>query len=91
MRSSTEPRNGEKSAQQSSLDALVSLFKAAPDHAGRLVADSLPALCDIFEQEGEVLGVYVSAFGLLLEIVQQSPHTPVIKSDILVDLVRWLR
>ena len=64
---------------------------AAPDEADRLVEESLLALCDIFEQEGEVLSVCVSALALLLEIVRQSPHKPVIDSGILYDLVKWLR
>ena len=64
---------------------------AAPEEADRLVDESLPALCEIFKRESDVLDVYVSALGLLLEIVRQSPHIPVIESGILVDLVRWLR
>ncbi|KIJ99822.1 hypothetical protein K443DRAFT_679654 [Laccaria amethystina LaAM-08-1] len=35
---------GEEGAQESSLEALCTLFMAAPDHAGRLVEDSLPSL-----------------------------------------------
>ena len=91
MRNSTGLRNGEKRAQQSSLDALYSLFMAAPDHADRLVSDSLPNLRDILRQEGQVVGVYQNAFYLLLEIVKQSPHSVIIKSDIVVVLVGWLR
>lgn len=91
MRNSTEPRNGEKGAQKSSLDALYALFMAAPDQASRLVTEALPALCDIFDDDGQVLNVCVSALSLLLEIVQQSSLTPVIESGILVNLVRWLR
>ena len=91
MRNSTRPRNGEKRAQQSSLDALYSLFKAAPDHADRLVIDSLPNLRDILRQDGLVVDVYEKALYLLLEIVKQSPHSVIIRSDIVVDFVRWLR
>ena len=84
-------RHGESEAQQSSLDALYSLFMAAPNHADRLVTDSMEALCAILEKEGQVLGVYVNALRLLVEIVKQSDHTPVIESGIVVDLVKWLR
>ena len=79
-----------KRAQQSSLDALYSLFTAAPDHADRLVRDSLPNLRGILRQEGQVVGVYEKALRLL-EIVRQSPHSVIIKSGIVVDLVGWLR
>ena len=91
MQNSTKSRNGEKRAQQSSLDALYSLFMAAPDYADRLVNDSLPNLRDILRQEGQVVGVYEKALCLLLEIVKQSPHFVIIKSGIVVDFVRWLR
>ena len=91
MHNSTRSRNGEKGAQQSSLDALYSLFMAAPDYADRLVRDSLPNLRDILRQEGQVVGVYGKALCLLLEIVKQSPHSAIIKSHIVVDLVKWLR
>ena len=64
---------------------------AAPDHADRLVKDSLPTLCDILKQEDQFLGVYIKALHLLLEIVRQSSHTVVIESGIVEDLVRWLR
>ena len=64
---------------------------AAPDHADRLVSDSLPNLRDILRQEGQVVGVYEKALCLLVEIVKQSPHSVVIKSDIVVYLVMWLR
>ena len=78
-------------AQQSSLDALYSLFMAAPDHADRLVIDSLPNLRDILRQDGLVVDVYEKALYLLLEIVKQSPHSVIIRSEIVVDFVRWLR
>ena len=91
MRNSTEPRNGEKGAQKSSLDALYSLFRAAPDSADRLVTEALPGLRDIFEDEGQALDVCFSALNLLLEIVLQSSHSPVIENCILDCLVRWLR
>lgn len=91
MRNSTRPRNGEKRARQSSLDALYSLLKAAPDNADRLVSDSLPNLRGILREEGQVVGVYEKALCLLFEIVRQSPHSVIIKSDIVVDLVSWLR
>jgi hypothetical protein len=84
-------RHGEKAAQQSSLDALYSLFMAAPNHADRLVTDSLKALCHILEKEGQVLGVYFNALRLLVQIVKQSSHSPVIESGIVDDIVRWLR
>jgi hypothetical protein len=64
---------------------------AAPDHADRLVSDSLPNLREILREEGQVLGVYEDSLYLLLEIVKQLPHPVIIKSDIVVDLVRWLR
>jgi hypothetical protein len=64
---------------------------AAPDHAEQLVKDSLPALCDILEQEDLFLGVYTSALRLLTEIVKQSPHSAIIESGIVVYLVRWSR
>jgi hypothetical protein len=64
---------------------------AAPDHANRLVSDSLPNLRGILRQEGQVVDVYEKAFLLLLEIVKQSSHSVIIKSDIVVDLVKWLR
>ena len=88
---STSFRNGENGAQQSSLDALYSLFMTAPDHADSLVSDSLPNLCNILRQEDHVLGVYERALYLLLEVVKRSPHSAIIKSDIVVDLVKWLR
>ena len=64
---------------------------AAPDHADRLVSDSLPNLRGILRQEGQVVEVYKKALHLLLEIVKQSPHSVIIKSKIVVDLVGWLR
>ena len=64
---------------------------AAPDYADRLVSDSLPNLCDILALEGEVVGVYERALYLLLEIVKQSPHSAIIKSGIVIELVNWLR
>jgi hypothetical protein len=64
---------------------------AAPDHADRLVSDSLPNLREILREEGQVLSVYEDSLYLLLEIVKQLPHPVIIKSDIVVDLVRWLR
>lgn len=64
---------------------------AAPNYADRLVTDSLQALCEILEKEGQALGVYVNALHLLVEIVKQSSHSPVIQSGIVDDLVRWLR
>jgi hypothetical protein len=64
---------------------------AAPDNADRLVRDSLPNLRGILRQEGQIVGVYEKALCLLLEIVRQSPHSAIIKSGIVVDLVRWLR
>ena len=64
---------------------------AAPDHADQLVEDSLPALCDILEQEDLFLGVYTSALRLLTEIVKESPHSVIIESGIVVYLVRWSR
>ena len=91
MHNSTRPRNGEKKAQESSLDALYSLFMAAPDHADRLVSDSLFNLRDILRQEGQVVAVYEKALLFLLEIVKQSSHSVIIKSDIVVNLVKWLR
>ena len=63
---------------------------AAPDHADRLVTDSLPTLCDILKKEDGVLGVYVKSLCLLCEIVKSS-HSAVVKSGIVVDLVRRLR
>lgn len=89
MRNSARPRNGEKGA--SGLDALYSLFMAAPDCADRLVSDSLHNLRDILRREGQVVGVYQKALRLLLEIVKQSTQSVIIKSDIVVDLVGWLR
>ena len=91
MHNSTRSRNGEKGAQQSSLDALHSLFMAAPDHADRLVSDSLSSLRDILKQEGQAVGVYEKALCLLLEMVKHSSHSVIIKSDIVVNLVKWLR
>lgn len=64
---------------------------AAPDHADRLVADSLPALRDILQVEGQVLDIYVKALYLLLSIVKESVHSRVIKSGIVDDLVHWIR
>jgi hypothetical protein len=82
---------GEKGAQESSLDALCALFQAAPDHAERLVKDSLPALRDVLGKEDLALGVHRKAFNLLFKIVQQSPHSPVVNSGIIAYVVRWLR
>ena len=64
---------------------------AAPDHAGRLVEDSLPSLRIILREEDVALGVHLRAFRLLLKIVQHSPHSPVIDSGIVAHVVRWLR
>ena len=64
---------------------------AAPDHADRLVIDSLPNLRDILRQEGQVVDVYEKALYLLLEIVRQSPQSVIIRSGIVVDFVKWLR
>ena len=64
---------------------------AAPDHADRLVSDSLPNLRDILRQDGQVVGVYEKALYLLLEMVKQSPHFVIIESNIVADLVSWLR
>ena len=91
LRNSTRFRKGEKRAQESSLDALYSLFMAAPDHADRFVSDSLPNLRGILKEEGKAEGVYEKALDLLLEIVKQSPHAVIIKSGIVVDIVKWLR
>lgn len=82
---------GERGAQESSLEALCTLFMAAPDNAGRLVADVLPSLCDILREEDVALGVHLKAFRLLLSIIQHSPHSPVIDSGIVAHVVRWLR
>ena len=82
---------GEKGAQESSLEALCTLFMAAPDHAGRLVEDSLPSLRIILREEDVALGVHLRAFRLLLRIVQRSPHSPVIDSGIIAHVVGWLR
>ena len=91
MHNSTRSRKGEKGAQQSGLDALYSLFMAAPDHADRLVSDSLPNLREILRQEGRVVAVYKKALCLLLEMVKQQFHSEIIESDIVADLVKWSR
>ena len=91
MQNSTKSRKGEKGTQLSSLDALYSLFIAAPDYADRLVSESLPSLRDILRQEGQVVDVYEKTLCLLLEMSKQSPHSAIIKSGIVADLVRWLR
>lgn len=83
--------NGEKGAQEASLEALCALFQAAPDHAERLVKESLPALCYVLGKEDLALGVRHKAFHLLFKIVQQSPHSPVVNSGIVAYVVRWLR
>ena len=88
MRNSSK---GEKGAQESSLEALCTLFMAAPDHAGPLVEDSLPSLRIILREEDVALGVHLRAFRLLLKIVKHSPHSPVIHSGIVAHVVRWLR
>ncbi|RDB26380.1 hypothetical protein Hypma_006519 [Hypsizygus marmoreus] len=82
--------NGEKGAQQYSLDALYVLFLAAPDHAERLVTDSLPALCHILHHDDLSLVVYTSALRLLLEVARQSSHTTIIESGMAEHLVKWL-
>ena len=74
----------------SSLDALYSQFMAAPDST-RLVTESLPRLRGILRWEGQDVDLYEKTLRLLLEIVKQSPHSAIIKSGIVVDLVRWLR
>ena len=58
-----------------------------------IISVSLPILRDILRQEGQDEGVYEKTLSALLEIVQQSPpsHYAIIKSGIVVDLVRWLR
>ena len=91
MHNSTRSRNCEKGAQRSSIDALYSLFTmAAPNHADRLASDSLLNLRDILKQEGRLVAVYEKALCLLLEIVKQF-YFKIIESDIVADLVRWLR
>ncbi|KDR80999.1 hypothetical protein GALMADRAFT_222596 [Galerina marginata CBS 339.88] len=82
--------HGGRGTQQESLHALCTLFLAAPDHAERLVTESLPALCDILDSEGLVIEVYNESLHLLHEIVQQSPHPPIIKSGIVLYMVKWL-
>ena len=64
---------------------------AAPDHADRLVSDSLPNLREILRQEGRVVAVYKKALCLLLEMVKQQFHSEIIESDIVADLVKWSR
>lgn len=63
---------------------------AAPNHADRLASDSLLNLRDILKQEGRLVAVYEKALCLLLEIVKQF-YFKIIESDIVADLVRWLR
>ena len=87
---------GEKSAQLSSLDELYSFFKlflTAPNsgYLRLLISESLPSLRDILRQEGQVVDVYEKTLCLLLEMSKQSPHSAIIKSGIVADLVRWLR
>ena len=88
---SLSSRNGEKGAQQSSLRALHSLLMASPEDAGRLVEDSLPALCDILEQEDLTVSVYTEAFRLLVEIARQFPHSAILESGVVRYLVNWSR
>jgi hypothetical protein len=52
---------------------------------------TLCKLCIILKKEGQVLGVYSDALRLLVQIVKQSSHSPVIESGIVDDIVRWLR
>ena len=89
---------GEKSAQLSSLDELYSFFKlflTAPNsgYLQLLISKSLSSLCDILKQEGQDVCIYEKTISLLLVIVQQPPpsHSAIVKSGIVVDLVRWLR
>ena len=63
----------------------------APDRSDRLVSDSLPNLRDILRQEGQGVDIYEKTLCLLLEIVKQSSHSVIVKSNIVVDLVKWLR
>ena len=63
----------------------------APDRSDRLVSDSLPNLRDILRQEGQAVDIYEKTLGLLLEIVKQSSHSVIIKSNIVADLVEWLK
>ncbi|KAG6832805.1 hypothetical protein H0H92_009424 [Tricholoma furcatifolium] len=82
--------NGEKGAQQSSLQALFSLFTAAPDYAEQLVVDCLPALQNLLKEDDLSLPIYFGALRLLAEITHKSFHSAIVESGIVGDLVRWL-
>jgi hypothetical protein len=84
--------HGEPRAQRPSVDALVTLLLTSPDHAGRLVSDSLPALRDILEDDHRSLDVYISALSLLAEIANTAAHSLlIIESGITKCVVQWLR
>jgi len=84
--------HGEKDAQHASVNALATLFSAAPDHADQLVSDSLPALRVILEDIHRSVEVHFSSLGLLANITQHSPwHRIIIDSEIIPSLIVWLR
>jgi len=84
--------NGETAAQRPSIDALASLFLAAPDHADRLVRECLPALHDILADVHRSSDVYTSALSFLAEITNKTAHSLlIINSGIVEAVVQWLR
>lgn len=74
--------NGEKEARQSSLRALYSLFMAAPDHADR--HRLLPRPAQHLGSRRPGFRRICRALRLLIEIVEQSPHSMVIESGIVI-------
>jgi hypothetical protein len=88
----TKCSRGETAAQRPSIDALVSLLLAAPDHADRLVRECLPALHDILADVHRSSDVYASALSLLGEITNTAAYSlSIIGSGIIEIVVQWLR
>ncbi|KDR76392.1 hypothetical protein GALMADRAFT_140093 [Galerina marginata CBS 339.88] len=82
--------HGEHSSHRSAIMALSTLFLAAPDHADRLVADSLPALCHILEDLNRTIYVYEAALRFLSEVVHRFPHLVIIESGIMQHVTPWI-
>ena len=83
--------NGESNSQPAAILALLALFSAAPDHADRLVAESLPNLCRILGDPDRTIYVYDAALRFLSEMVNRSPHRIIIESGIMKHVTSWIK
>lgn len=84
-------RHGTRNAQPASILSLLTLFKASPDDSEQLVADSLPALRAILEDDQRSEAVYTNALTLLWTISQKYSHSTIIQCGIVPSIVVRLR